>query len=131
MTALSTLSTTRNIADVLKSLNVPHRTFAKLVGVSTGTLSKYVNGEEIPNKQFEIIYRAVRLIEELVQKTQLPLDFHPRNGEHFKLVLDALDKGQWRIEVEDLTADNKISKSAAQFNGLDVLAGHEPASEPK
>jgi len=123
---LPTMSAAATTSRALEKFNIPQRTFALLVGISVGQLNEYLSGKKpLPGALAERFQDTVRLIRQLTAIAGgLPLDWSPSNGKHFKLVLDALDKGQFRISIEDLTDGSKIMESAAFLaGGLAALSG--------
>ncbi len=124
--ATATLSAESTTNKALKAFGIPQRTFGILVGVSNGQLSDYLTGvKKLPNELAQRFYHTISLIKQLTAFAGgLPLDWSPENGKHFRLVLEALDKGQFRVDIKDLTDDFQILNSAAQLaGGMAVLSG--------
>lgn len=112
----ATFSVENAVQHTLDKLSIPQRTFAMLVGISVGQLNEILSGRKSANGHDKRFRDTVRLVEQLdALMGGLPLDWSPKNGKHFKLVLEALDKDQFRISIEDLTNDNRISESAASI----------------
>ena len=116
---LASFSPARRLLEALNRLQIPQAFFAIVVGTSTATLSKYLNGLWTSGEADIKWLQQIKLIEELIRVSlPLHLNFHPRHGESFKKILRDFEKRQLLISVVDLGPQRQVSediRKAAEF----------------
>ena len=115
------------IRRALEKHNIPHETWAKICGVSTGMLSEFLSGKRTLPAFVDSWEQLLRTVDKFVERMgNIPINWHPRCAAVLKDKLVKFEKNLLLVSVIDLThgeTPDDVAMTASELAGmLDALS---------